>query len=311
MTTPNRTPYDQIDAVLRTVGRQLPRLPDWWPEFLDLTADSPDEERLAVYQAVRDDGTFEEQEGSFLVCYTIDQMITRRGSVEALPIDERTDQITELYKLLDPHRRPCDESDPLEGQPLGIWRARFLEQLEAHGEIELLDLYRRAPINMSSDMKFGQIPFFGSPPEGVELLRACVQSLYDEVSECVSSDWPMGPLRRRWDFRAAPILTVTISPTPIELVGGPRDGKLVDPALSRVDLIKLYSIFDEVSDFYWSVEDEERQNQSLCLWGAYQGLPHVMFTLYAGALDGDRPTLKERDTPLPGSSAAEDPEDDE
>ena len=41
-------PYNQIDAVLRKVARELPRLPDWWPQFLELTADADDEQRLKV-----------------------------------------------------------------------------------------------------------------------------------------------------------------------------------------------------------------------------------------------------------------------
>lgn len=293
MTTPQSSnPYAPIDAVLRKVGRELPRLPDWWPQFLELSATSPDDARLAVYQAVRDDGTFEEQEGNFLVCFAIDEIMTRRGRMEAQPIEERTAQIVEIYRLLEPDRKPRAESNPLEGQPLDVWQSLFLDQLEIHGEIELLDDYRRQPSELASAMKFGRIPFFGSPPDEAPATRALVQTLFDEVSECVTSDWPMGPLRRRWDTRMG-LLQVTISPTPIELVGGPQDGKLVDPALSRVDLLGIQGLFDEVSDFHWTVEFEERQDQSLCLWGTYRGVPHVMFTFYAGAPEGDKPTMKE------------------
>jgi hypothetical protein len=292
-TSKNANPYSQIDAVLRKVAHELPRLPDWWPEFLELSAGSPDDERLAVYQSVRDDGTFEEHEGNFLVCYCVDQMLTRRGAVDAEPIAERIERITELYKLLDPDRKPLSESNPLEGQPLGVWQSLFLEQLEIHGEVELLDEYRRSPVNILSIAKFGQIPFFGTPSDNASATRALVQTLFDEVSECVTSDWPMGKLRLRWDTRMDPILSVTISPTPTELVGGPRDGKLVDPALSHVDLLELQGLFEEVRDFEWSVEFEERSTQSLTLWGSYGGYPIVMFTLYAGAQEGDKPTLKQ------------------
>lgn len=291
--TPN--PYAQIDAVLRKVAHELPRLPDWWPEFLELKANSPNAERLVVYQAVRDDGTFEEHEGDFLVLYTVDQMISRSDAAEPEPIGERMDHIVKLYKLLDPDRKPLSGSNPLEGKPLDTWQSLFIEQLEIHGEVELVELYRRSPVNLVTAAKFGPAPFFGTPPDNASAVRALVQTLYDEVSECVTSACPMGPLRRRWDTRADPILTVTLSPTPIERVGGPRDGTVYDPALSRVDLLQLQGLFEEVRDFEWSVEFEERSLQSLTLWGSYRGYPIVMLTLYAGAQPGDRPTIKERD----------------
>jgi hypothetical protein len=285
--------YERIDAVLRQAARELPRLPDWWPQFLQLPPDAPEEQRLEVYQAVREDGTFEEHEGDFLVCFTIDQILTRRGRVEPQPIDERMAQVNELYRLLAPDRKPLDEWSPLEGQPLGVWQKLFAEHLELYGETEMADLFRRHPGNLITATKFGQLPFFGSPPDEASATRALVQSLFDEVSKCVTSAWEMGPLRRRWDTRLAPVLTVTISPTPIEVVGGARDGKLEDPALSRVDLLALVGLFEEVRDFEWSVEFEARSTQSLCLWGSYRGCPIVMLTLYAGAREGDKPTLKE------------------
>ena len=295
MTVQNPNPYASIDAALRKVAHELPRLPDWWPEFLELRPDAPDDERLAVYQAVREDGTFEDHEGNFLVCYTVDQMVSRSGAVEPEPIGERIERIHELYEQLDPDRHPRSESKPLAGQPLGVWESLFLEQLEIHGEVELAGLYRGSPVNLIPAAKFGQAAFFGTPSAEASALRALVQTLYDEVSECVTSGWPMGKLRLRWDTRMDSILCVTISPTPIELVGGPRDGEVRDPALSRVDLMQLQGLFEEVRDFEWSVEFDQRSLQNMTLWGAYRGLPIVMLTFYAGAQEGDRPTLKERD----------------
>jgi hypothetical protein len=309
MPSTNPNPYAQIDSVLRKVARELPRLPDWWPEFLELSPASPDDERLAVYQAVRDDGTFQEHQGNFLVCYCVDQMLTRSGAVEPEPVADRIERIDELYKLLDPDRKPLSESNPLEGQPLGVWQSLFLEQLEIHGEVELVELFRRSPVNLITPAKFGQIPFFGTPADNASALRALVQTLYDEVSECVTSDWPMGKLRLRWDTRMDPILSVTISPTPIELVGGPRDGNLVDPALSHVDLMQLQGLFEEVRDFEWAVEFEERRTQSLTLWGSYGGCPIVMFTFYAGAQEGDRPTLKDFQRKQPLFPEDDEPDD--
>lgn len=42
MSIPHHHPYQQIDAALKTAGRQLPRLPDWWPRFLELPPDATD-----------------------------------------------------------------------------------------------------------------------------------------------------------------------------------------------------------------------------------------------------------------------------
>jgi hypothetical protein len=190
MTIHTKNPFDKIDAVLRQTARELPRLPNWWPQFLELPPEATDQQRLEVYQAVRDEGTFEEHEGDFLVCFAIDQILTRRGRIEPQPIDERMAQVDELYRLLAPDRKPLDESSPLEGQPLGVWQKLFTENLELYGEVELAYLFRRHPGNLITAANFGQIPFFGSPPEYAAVMRAAAQTLYDEINECVSSVWP-------------------------------------------------------------------------------------------------------------------------
>ncbi|HEX5422019.1 MAG TPA: hypothetical protein VFW94_00600 [Candidatus Acidoferrales bacterium] len=49
--------FDKIDAALLGVAEALPRLPEWHEAVRKLGPATPDQTRLAVYQAVRDDGS--------------------------------------------------------------------------------------------------------------------------------------------------------------------------------------------------------------------------------------------------------------
>ena len=318
MTIPISNPYEQIDAVLRTLGRELPRLPEWWQQFLELSADSSDEQRLAVYQAVRDDGCLREEEGEFLVCFTVDEKITRSAGGDGPPIDERATQLDaacEQGKIsLDkppPDRDsiegrvaealhalsrvdldgPAEEVSTYEAQVLEAWRSLLLKELEEHGETNLADTLRRFPCRFAAAMRNGRASFFDSSAEAASM-RATVQSLFDAVTECVHSDVEMGPLRCRWHLELGTI-DVTVYPTPVEFVGGRRDGQLVDPDLSRIDLLALQEIFDEVYEFFWSVESDERQYQYVNIDGAYGGYDMLSLGLYAGAPTGEKPVLRE------------------
>ncbi|HQU44370.1 MAG TPA: hypothetical protein PK867_16235 [Pirellulales bacterium] len=317
---PTSNPYEPIDAVLRTAGRELPRLPDWWPRFLELSQNSSDEERLAVYQAVRDDGCLHEDVGSFLVCFMIDERIMRASGGDGPPIDERATQLDAAYEQGKIARdKPPPDADSIEGrlaeamqalfrsdlagpaeevhaydaQALEAWRLRLLKELEEHGETQLATTLRRSPCKFASAMRSGRDWLFSPPPDAARM-SAAVQSLFDLMSGCVHSDVTMGPLRCRWRLDLGfGILDVSIYPTPIEKVGGRRDGKLVDADLSRIDLLAMQEIFDEVHEFYWSVESDERQYQYVSIEGAYGGFEMVSLGLYAGAPEGEKPVLRE------------------
>jgi hypothetical protein len=316
MTEPahSNNPYAQIDAVLRKIAHELPRLPDWAEAVGKLSANSSDDERLAVYQAVRDDGCLQEDEGEYLICFTIDEMMTRSAASDLAPIDERATQldaacaqgkITTDKPPPDPDsvegrfaeawhgllradlEGPAEEVNAFEAQALEAWRALLLKQLREHGETRLVRTVWRFPTAFASAMRNGRAGFFNPSPD-VAKMRATVQSLFDAACDCIHSDRELGPFRCRWRLDLG-FIDVSIYPTPVEFVGGRRDGQLVDPDLSQIDLIGLQEVFDDVYEFYWSVESDERQHQCVCLEGVYGDYDTLTLALYAGAQEGEKP----------------------
>lgn len=324
------TPYAKIDSTLQTVGRKLPRKPDWLKGLKKLSPSSSDEERLAVYQAVRDDGCLHEDLGSFLVCFTIDERMMRAVGGDVPPIEERATQldaaceqgkialdkpppdpesivgqVTEAFQrvLRSDLDEPAEEVNAFDAQALDAWRLLLLKELEQDGETQLAAILRRSPCRFASILRNGRDWLF-NPPSDAGQMGAAVQSLFDAMSDCVHSDIGMGPLRCRWRVEIG-MLDVTIYPTPIEFVGGRRDGTLVDPDLSQIDLLAIQEIFDEVYEFFWSVESDERQHQYVNIEGAYGGIETISVGLYAGAPEGEKPVLRKN------VLGKWDPEDDE
>lgn len=311
-------PYSKIDSLLQTVVRKLPRRPEWKNAVAKLSASSPHEERLAVYQAVRHDGCLHEDIGSFLVCFAIDERMMRAAGSGVPPIEDRATQldaaceqgkialdkpppdadsiegrVTEAFQkvLRSDLANPAEEVNAYDAQALDAWRLLLLKELAEHGETQLADILRRSPCRFASILRNGRGWLFNPPPDAGKM-TAAVQSLFDKMSDCVESDVAMGPLRCRWRVELG-ILDVSIYPTPIEFVGGRRDGQLVDPDLSRIDLLAMQEIFDEVYEFFWSVESDERQYQYVNIEGVYGGFEMVSVGLYAGAPEGEKPVLRE------------------
>lgn len=70
-------PFEKIDAALLSVAEALPRLPEWQAAVRKLGPATPDEARLAVAQAVRDEGSLSKEEGEFLVLFTVDHIVAQ------------------------------------------------------------------------------------------------------------------------------------------------------------------------------------------------------------------------------------------
>ena len=87
---------------------------------------------------------------------------------------------------------------------------------------------------------------------------AWMKTLVDVVSGCMEVHNVMDSLGFRWGEEGQ-FWEMIVYPPPIELVGGAVDGELVSPIFT-LNLQKLWSSFDEVTDVNWCVHDFCLQN---------------------------------------------------
>ena len=108
--------------------------------------ESTEEERLAVYQAIRDSGCLPPDAGFHLVSWQIDAMASMEAETSLRDLDDRMKAIEKAYELETGEPWPPDELPPeyeeLLEQYHAAWDRIFLAKLEAFGEQEMADLYR-------------------------------------------------------------------------------------------------------------------------------------------------------------------------
>jgi hypothetical protein len=320
--------YDEIDALLRTVADELPRRPDWYPRLAQLDRSAIPETRLPVYQAVRDDGCLPEDAGFFLVSYAVedmsldgqrlmqrvgeemDRMEEEEGDDPAAldeddfdddeGFDDEFDQeaFLEDYRWRHPEVELFEDAEIRAGDTPEEWyeRARAVslkrhiwKNLTAGGEREMADLFVRHADEYRQRHEKGRRYFFDPPEREAAHLRGAVQELYDHVRQCVGSRLPMGPLACRWstDFG---FIDLQIFPTPMELVGGPQDGAVIDPDVD-FDLLRIQDAFDSIDGIGWTLDGEDREFHYICFRGIFRGYD-VWVTVFAGAPSNEKPTIK-------------------
>ncbi len=71
----NDSLHAAINAKLAAVVETSSTMPGWHDAWTELGPESTEEERLAVYQAIRDSGCLPPDAGFYLVCWQIDAMV--------------------------------------------------------------------------------------------------------------------------------------------------------------------------------------------------------------------------------------------
>lgn len=174
-------------------------------------------------------------------------------------------------------------------EDLSLDGAELIENFAAYGEGDMADLLRRYADEYQQRHEKGRRFFFDPPELGAADLRGAVQELYDHVRQCVGSRAPMGPLACRWSTDYG-FVDLQIFPTPIELVGGPQDGAVIDPDVD-FDLLGIMEAFDRIDGIGWTLDGEDREYHYVCFRGGYRGYD-VWVTIFAGAPAGEKPTMK-------------------
>ena len=100
----------------------------------------------------------------------------------------------------------------------------------------------------------------------------------------------MGPLGYRYRIDED-LVELMVYATPVELVGGPDDGGLVDPDF-HLDVGELSKVFDEVVHIGWNALGLlEEEGPYISVEGKFRG-QDVFLQVLARAPEGEEPGLK-------------------
>jgi hypothetical protein len=286
----DRSPaYAAIDARLAGIVAASPNLPAWHQDWMRLRPQSPDEERLAVYRAIRDSGCLPDEAGFYLVAWQIDAMTRPEAETDLRHFEERLHAIQRAHGLGEDDawvvgQTPV-EYQTVQHQYFDAWDEIYVRKLAECGEQEMAALFVADRDAFERRNGLGREFFYGpADPE------AWLDDLAEAVAgnmEAVSAPGPLGFRHREEDG----FWVVMIYPKSVELVGGADDGEVVAPAFS-LDLEGLRSIFERVDDFTWlSLGFPLGDGPHVSIEGVYQG-HEVYVQILAYAPEDEEPGMK-------------------
>ena len=293
----NFPPYEVIDAKLQSVVESLAELPPWHAAWKRLTPDSSDEDRLAVFRAIRDDGCLPAEAGSYLVAYQTDVVVSFEAETALSHLEDRLTAIQKAHGLAEDEIWPPGEM-PAEFEAArnvyhDAWDQLFLDRLKADGEHELAELLRNNKLEFDRQQEVGRQFFFGDPTASRTEVEAWLDALLEDVGDCITTNDVMGPLGCRYGFEGDQddFINVAVYPTPTELVGGAVDGEIVEPDFS-VDLEQLRTIFDHFDDFGWqAIGEHDPDGPHIWVEGYYRER-EVYLRILARAPEDEEPGTK-------------------
>jgi hypothetical protein len=242
-----------INARLAGLIAASPTPPAWHEPWQRLGPESSDEQRLAVYRAIRSSGSLPEEAGFYLVSWQIDAMASRHAEIALRPLDDQLSDIEREHgldegQMWEPGEAPAEYEEVL-SRYRHAWDVIFAKMLDTCGEPEMARLFRDNPEEFERRSEAGRLYFHGSRRPDSEV-PAWLDELVEAVAGCLTADSPMGPLGFRYD-EADEFWEIVVYPTPVELLGGAHDGAVVAPGFA-LDLERLRAAFDRVDDFGWN-----------------------------------------------------------
>lgn len=261
-----------IDARLLRAAAGAAKPPPWFKAWYRLRSSSSDEDRLAVYQAVRDMGSLPAEAAFFLISWIVDA-ITLVDAEELLA--EQQDQLAEIKAR---HGLEIDEDWPEGETPaeyeeaqlefFAAWDELYAEQLEAHGEADMARTFREAREQFDRISEAGR-QFFGRTP-AQDLDVAWLEALRADVAGCLTADAELGRLEMLHD-EAEGVWQITVYPTAPDLDAVPE---------FDLDVERLRAAFGTVSECAWHVPgDDDPLGPALQLKGSYRNHPILLTVL--------------------------------
>ena len=123
-----------INAKLAAIVETSPTPPDWYDAWMHLSPESTEEERLAVYQAIRRCGTLPDEASFFLVSTLIDDMALDEAEQTLGDYEDRLRAIEKQYRLgvggIWPSGTAPAGYDELRQQYFRAWGEVFARKLE-------------------------------------------------------------------------------------------------------------------------------------------------------------------------------------
>jgi hypothetical protein len=275
MDAPDHDPlHAAIDAKLAQVAAQTPTLPPWYAAWRRLGSESAEEDRLAVYRAVRDAGSVPDEAGLYLVSWQIDALILPDAETSLRDLEDRMEAIKCAHGLEEDDGWPSGGAPPeyevAHRRFHEAWDALYAAKLEALGENDMARLFRTDRAEFERRSEAGRRFFYGPDLADEAEATAWLDGLLEAVAACVEAESPMGPWGMRF-LETDGFWEITVYPTPVELVGGRHDGRRVAPGFS-LDLELLRSAFDAVSHFGWDALGLNcPEGPFVWVEGAYQG----------------------------------------
>jgi hypothetical protein len=243
--------YPAIHAKLTGIAQALPQRPAWYEQWLQLGPQSSDEQRLRVYQAVRNAGVLPADAGFHLVTWHIDAMSSLAAEVELHALEDQMDSVKRRHGLAEddfwlPEEAPA-EYEQLRQTYQTAWDAIYVRLLRHHGEHEAAELFCQDHQEFERKAEAGREYFHG--PLGDDDAPPWLYEFIDTVAEQMTADSPTGPLRFGYT-QEDDFWEVAMFPSPVELVGGAQDGEVVFTGFS-LDLEGVREAFESVTAMGW------------------------------------------------------------
>jgi hypothetical protein len=288
--------FAAIDAKLASVLGSLPARPSWCERWQCLGPESTEEERLAVYRAIRDSGLLPVDAGFYLVSWQVDAIAGRLAETSLGDLDARLKALEDAHgleegELWEPGEAPAEYEDLLR-QYQQAWDEIFADQLDAHGEPEIAALFRAERAEYERRSEAGRQFFHGPRPAGEPDDGDWLDRLLEAVEVTLEPESPMGPLALVYREEEG-FWEVDAYPTPVELVGGAEDGALVSPGFS-LDLERLRSAFERIDGTGWNAFGwYDGDGPFIWVEGSFQGRD-VFLRVLSQAPEGEEPGAKLR-----------------
>src|SRR4051794_1428924 len=141
--------HTAIDATLTELIARLPIRPPWYDRWRGLGPDPSEEDRLAVYQEIRNSQILPEDAGFYLIAWQVDSIASAHAETDLRHLDERLEAIEAAHPLVDEEAWESGEASAEHELVLEeyhqAWAAIFIAQLEEHGEPAIAELFQSDP----------------------------------------------------------------------------------------------------------------------------------------------------------------------
>ena len=283
-----------INAKLAAIVEALPTPPDWYDAWMHLSPESTEEERLAVYEAVRDSGCLPEDAGFCLVSWQIDALASLDAEISLCHLDEQLKAIEQAHGLAEgefwPPGKAPQQYEELRRTYETAWDGIFTEMLAAFGEHDMAQQFRADPDEFQRRSKAGQESFYGPPQPDESDAPEWVYTLVEAVAGSMTGNSDSGPLGFLYGEEEGD-WEIVIYPKPIELVGGAEDGEVVAPGFS-LDIEEVRGEFERVDAISWqSLGFPHGDGPHVSIEGVYLGRK-VLIHVLAYAPDDEEPEMR-------------------